>query len=382
MRSIIIGAGPAGLAAAACLKRAGLAVEIFERSDRIGPAWHRHYDRLVLHTSRGRSALPFRPMPSRVPKYPSRQDVIDYLEDYADAFGLAPRFGCAVASVHSTAEGWRVRHAEGDTQAEVVVFATGLNGHARRPDWPGLAAFPGQVLHSSDYRDAAAFAGQRVLVVGFGNSGADIATDLAEAAVDTGLSVRGPVNLLPKEILGIPATSLGLLRKLFPPAVADRLTAPVVRALIGRPDAYGMVASDKGPMRQVLEDGKIPMIDAGALAQIKAGRVAVYPGIARIEGRTVVFADGRRADFDAVVTATGYGLDLKQMLPDAAGDVLDGSGRPRVSGGPTGRCGLYFCSYHVSPNGQLRQAAMEAQAIAADVSRLATADQTAARTAG
>lgn len=373
MQAIVIGAGPAGLAAAACLKRAGLEVAILEKADRVGAVWRGHYDRLHLHTARGRSGLPFMALPASVGKYPSRQDLIAYLERYAGHFGLEPQFGCAVARADPEGRGWRVRHSQGEARADVVVFATGLNGHPRRPDWPGMDRFPGRVLHSSEYRNADGFAGQRVLVVGFGNSGADIATDLAQAGVGTGLAVRGPVNLLPKEILGVPVTSMGVFRKLFGPAAADALTAPVVRALIGRPEDYGMAASAKGPMRQVVEDGKIPMIDAGALAEIKAGRIAVYPGIKRFDGSRIVFADGRDAAFDAVVLATGYGLDLRPMLPEVAHMVLDDRGRPLISGEPTGVPGLFFCSYHVSPSGQLRQAGLEARAIAEEAARLRAA---------
>ena len=369
MRALIIGAGPAGLAVAACLGREGIDCQILDRAPEIGSAWRGHYDRLHLHTARGRSGLPYMPMPRSVGRYPSRAEVIKYLEDYAEHFALDIRLNCTVRSVTRSADGWTVTHDDGAEQADAVIFATGLNGAIHWPDWPGQADFPGTILHSSDYRNPTPFVGQSVLVVGFGNSGADIATDLAQAGVKTGLCVRGPVNLLPKEILGVPVTSLGLLGKIFAPHIADTLTAPVVRAHIGRPEDYGMQQADKGPLRQVVEDGKIPMIDVGALAEIKAGRIAVHPGIERFDRDQIQFSDGTSGRFDAVILATGYRVDLRNLLPELAETVLDNAGRPLVSGGPSGQPGLYFCSYIPSPNGQIRQAGVEAKAIARDLTR-------------
>ena len=370
-QAIVIGAGPAGLAAANCLLHRGFATKILERSDKVGPAWHGHYDRLHLHTARGRSGLPYKSLPKSVGRYPSRTDVIAYLEDYAKTFSLDIHFGHEVQTVTRYNGDWVVKHSGGTEVVEIVVFATGLNGHPKTPEWPGQEGFTGKVLHSSGYRNPKPFKDKRVLVVGFGNSGGDIALDLAQAHVEVGLCVRGPINIVPKEILGVPVTSLGLLGKIFPAYVADAMTAPVVRALIGRPERYGLRQADKGPLRQVVEDGKIPLIDIGALAEIEAGRIKLHPGIAGFDGGQVRFDDGTQAGFDAVILATGYDVDLRPLLPEAD-DVLDAQGRPKVSGGPTGLRGLYFCSYHASPNGQLRQAGAEALAIAQDAARLST----------
>ncbi|MAQ84199.1 MAG: thioredoxin reductase [Maritimibacter sp.] len=361
--AIVIGAGPSGLATAVCLQKAGFEVAVLERNDRIGSAWHDHYDSLRLHTSRKTSGLPGLPIPASAGKYPSRADMAAYLESYAQTFDLDVRLGYAVDRVDPEDGGWIVRHEHGDDFADVVVFATGLNGQPNRPDWPGLDGFPGPVMHGSEYRNPHRFLDRKVLVVGFGNSGADIATDLAGAGIATGLSVRSPVNIVPLEILGVPVTSLSLLRRALGPAAADRLSAPVIETLVGRPEDYGLRRADKGPVRQVVEDGRVPMIDVGVLAAIKAGRIAVHPGITRFDGGTVHFADDSNATYDTLIAATGYRVDLTAFLPDVP-DVLDASGRPKVSGGPSGRRGLYFCSYHASPNGQLRQSAQEAAQIA------------------
>jgi cation diffusion facilitator CzcD-associated flavoprotein CzcO len=299
--------------------------------------------------------------PATAGRYPDRQAVVDYLESYAAQKGLSPRFGSDVTRVNRQGDLWQVEHSGGQEQAEAVVFCTGLNGTPRLPDWAG--DFAGPVIHSADYRNSAPFEGQRVLVVGFGNSGGDIALDLGRAGVAVAVSVRGPVQILPKEILGLPITSFGVMSKLLGPRLADRLTAPILRMHVGRPEDYGLVSANKGPATMVSEDGRVPLIDVGTLGAIREGLVAVRPGVAAVEGREVCFADGTVAEFDAVVAATGYTVDLRPLLGDDC-HALDHKGRPKVSGGATDEPGLYFCSYRASANGQLRASGIEARAIA------------------
>ncbi|MBI1416049.1 MAG: SidA/IucD/PvdA family monooxygenase [Limimaricola sp.] len=369
MKAIVIGAGPAGLASAACLQERGISATIYEAAAQPGQSWRNHYDRLELHTVRGRSGLPGLPMPADYPRYPKRADVVRYLDDYARHFGLAPVCGTPVLRVVEEGGTWQVETAQGPDRADVIVFATGMVQLPNYPDVLGLDGFAGRVMHSADYRNAAPFAGQRVLVVGFGNSGGDIALDLMAAGCAVDMAVRGPVNLLPKELFGIPITSFGLLRKIFPYRVADALTAPILRWKLGTVESYGLMPAGKGPVAQIVEDGRIPLIDVGTLRMIRAGHIGVRPGLAAIDGARVSFADGKAADYDAIMLATGYRVDLTPILGDAP-DVLE-NGRPRVSGGPTARRGLYFCSYTASPNGQLRQIGIEAREIAADAARLA-----------
>ena len=358
MRVIVIGAGPAGLAVAACLTVAGVPVEVLERAAHVGSRWHGHYDRLRLHTVRGRSGLPMLPMPRRTGRYPDRAEVIAYFDAYANHFALSPRFDCAVNRIWRADDGWCVRHAKGQSRAAAVVLATGMADRPNLPAWTGDVA--GEVLHSSAYRTAEPYRGRRVLVVGFGNSGGDIALELADAGVDVTLSVRGPVNILPKELLGVPITSFGLMSRLLGPGLADRLTAPILRRVVGRPADYGLVAAEKGPARQVAEDGKIPLIDVGTLGAIRDGRIIVRPGVRGVDDRSVAFDDGTEGRFDVVVAATGYRTDLRGLLGDHP--ALDEDGHPRISG--AGTDGLHFISYHAAADGQLRRIGIEARAIA------------------
>lgn len=359
--AIVVGAGPTGLAVAACLMDAGISPVILEKADNVGSSWRRHYDCLRLHTVKGRSGLPGMPFSTAAGRYPDRSEVVEYLENYARAKGLAPRFGCEVTAIQSDGELWHVTHPEGEETAEAVILCTGLNGTPKLPQWAG--AFTGPVLHSSEYRNPTRFKGQRVLVVGFGNSGGDIALDLARAGEAVALSVRSPVQILPKELFGVPITSFGKLSKMLGPRVADRLTAPILRAKIGRPEDYGLTSAAKGPATMVAEDGRIPLIDVGALGAIREGRITTRPGVAAVDGRDVCFADGSVVTFDAVVAATGYEVDLRPLLGEGC-PALDHRGRPEVSGAPTSLPGLYFCSYRATSDGQLRASAIEARAIA------------------
>ncbi|SDN49559.1 Pyridine nucleotide-disulphide oxidoreductase [Lutimaribacter pacificus] len=372
---IVIGAGPAGLALGACLRAEGLEPLILERAATVGSAWRRHYDRLALHTDRDRSHLPFTPFPRDWPRYVPRAQVVDYLEGYAVEHGLVPRFGAEVTGVARQGEGWRVTLRGSELlQARHVIFATGVSETPFRASWPGLEGFPGPVLHSRDYRRPGDLPGQRVLVVGFGNSGGELAIDLVEAGRNVEIAVRSPVNLLPKELLGRPIGNWDVLQRIFPYRVADAITAPVLRLMLGDYRRYGLRKAAKGPIAQIREDGRIPLIDLGTLALMRAGRLRARPGPERIEGATVTFTDGSTGAYDAILLATGYTVDLRPMLGKMPG-VLDETGRPLRSGAELAP-GLWFCSYHTVPNGQLREIARQAPEIARGVA--ARLDQAAA----
>lgn len=365
---IIIGAGPGGLAVAACLQRAGLAgALILDESDRVAASWHRHYERLHLHTPRDHSALPHLAMPKAFPRYPARAQVIDYFEAYARHFSLTPRLGECVQSARRQGDAWEVTTPRGRYRAPVLVVAAGYNREPVIPTWPGLTEFGGRIVHSSAYVNGRPYAGKDVLVVGLGNSGGEIAIDLHEYGARPTVAVRHAVNVIPREILGTPVLALGLVQRLLSPEVADRLNAPLLKALIGDLEPYGLRKLPYGPATQIRRHGRIPLIDVGTVALLKSGAIAARPGVRSFQRGAVVFDDGSRTRFDAVVLATGYRPRVNRFL-DAPDDV-DSDGVPRSSGRAGTAPGLFFCGYHVSPNGMLRELAAESRRIAAAITR-------------
>jgi cation diffusion facilitator CzcD-associated flavoprotein CzcO len=361
--AIIVGAGPAGLACAATLGKVGVRATILEREDAVAPTWRRHYDCLHLHTERRFSALPGLPMPRDYPRFPSRQQVVDYLTDYAAKFDLRPRFNCEVRSIRRIEGRWMVESDRAALSSPIVVIAVGLASFPSLPAYPGSAEYRGRVLHSVDYHNPTPYRGMSVLVVGYGNSGAEIALDLARSGVETTISVRSPVLISPRTILGIPVATLGVFQRRVPAGIADLVNVPLIRATTGRIEPLGFRRSAKGPRKLIAEDGRPPIFDIGTLAKIREGGIRVRAGLSRLTPTGAVFVDGAERNFDALIFATGFQPSLRKILPDV-GDVFGPNGLPRVSGGETGEPGLFFCGTTVSPSGQLREIALEAKRIA------------------
>lgn len=360
--TVIIGAGAAGLAVARCLQRRGGSFLLLEKNHVVAGVWRNHYDRLHLHTSKRLSALPDRPFARKVPRYPARDQVVDYLEAYAHAFDLQPRFGEEAQNVRRVGDGWRVLTANNRYQASNVIIATGYARKPHRPTWPKVEAFAGEILHSSQYRNGAPFAGKNVLVIGCGNSGAEIALDLAEHGARPALSVRGPVHVVPRDLLGLPILAWSIFLSRLPLPLADFLSAPLIRLSVGDLSAYGLRKPPYGPLTQIAERGRIPVIDVGTVAAIKKGRITVFSGVERFGPDGVSFADGRTGRFDAVILATGYRPALADFLEDCA-RVTDEYGAPHVSGVESELPGLFFCGFYVSPAGMLHEIAVEAPRI-------------------
>ena len=366
--AIIIGAGPAGLATAAALQARELSATILEKSDAVGAVWRRHYDRLHLHTDRARSGLPGLPIPKGYGRYPSRARVVEYLEAYAAKFDLKPIFNAPVEAVRRDGRTWRVQAGKNSQTAPVVVVATGWADYPHSPTWPGMEQFGGPILHSSVYRNPAPFAGKRVLVIGYGNSGAEIALDLAEAGIDVSLSVRSPVNVVPRELFGLPILFFPAAQQWLPPRVADFLNAPAIRLAVGSLATAGLTKADKGPLQTLAEDGRPPLIDIGTLDAIRDGRIKMRGDVASFTATGVAFKQSPAEPFDAAILATGFRPDLRALLPDAKG-VLTATGAPLVSGQATAEPGLFFCGAIPSSLGQFRQIGIEAQRIAHAVAR-------------
>ena len=367
--TLVIGASAAGLAAAAQLRQRGLDFEIIEAEPVVAAAWRRHYDRLHLHTPKAFSALPGLPMPKAWPRYPSRDQVVEYLELYRRRFSLEPHFGERVQRVERTGGRWETTTGKGVWHSDNVIVATGRTRVPVRPAWPGMDEFGGDVLHSSEFRNGEPWKGKPVLVVGFGNSACEQALDLVERGAQAHLAVRSPVNVLPRDILGVlPVLPLGIVMRHLPPRVADALAAPMVKMTIGDVTKAGLRKLPYGPNAQLARDNHVPLLDIGTMEQIKQGHITVHGDIERFTADGVRFTDGSELAAAAVILATGYRAAVSDFLVGWQA-VCDDSGTPTASGAPTALDGLYFCGMYVSPAGMLREIRLEAARISALIDR-------------
>jgi cation diffusion facilitator CzcD-associated flavoprotein CzcO len=350
--TLIIGAGPAGLAMAGRLAAAGLPFRILERDHRIAPSWQDHYERLHLHTVKGCSNLPHRPFPDEAPRYIPRAELVAYYEAYARDFGIRPLFGQEVTRVAPSAEGhWRVDTRSDRFRAARVVVCTGFNRLPVEPAWPGQARFGGEIRHSRHYRNGKAYRDRRVLVVGMGNTGAEIALDLAEHGARPTLAVRGPVNIVPRDFLGRSTQESSMTFSRLPHALGDALGRVMQRLTIGDLSRCGLRPAGIAPARQLREEGRTPVMDVGTVAAIKAGRIAVRPGPEAFSPGHVRFTDGREEPFDAVVLATGFRSAVEEFVTDAE-PLFNRHGVPRAPWFEQ-RPGLYFLGFDAYSSGLL-----------------------------
>lgn len=368
--ALVIGAGPSGLAVAQSLGAQGIRATVLEARDAVGSSWRGHYDRLHLHTVKQHSALPGMPFDDTVANYPSRAEVVAYLDAYAKRFDLDVRFGQRVVRAWREGDGWSVETSAGTLRAKALVVATGYNRAPKEPSWPGQESFAGEVIHASRYRNGAAWRGRRALVVGVGNTGAEIALDLWEHGAKVTLCARSPQHVVPRDVLGIPAQVNSLLVfSRIPVAVADRVLGVLSRALVGDLSRYGLRTPRSGIVSDVVKRGHIPLIDIGTVGLIKQGAITVVPGLARFTEEGVVCEDGRAVACDVVVLATGYRAALDEFLDDAAA-LTDARGYPRWHGAEVpGRPGLYFIGYRNPLTGALHDIAREAVRVAASIAR-------------
>jgi putative flavoprotein involved in K+ transport len=366
---VVVGAGPAGLGAAAQMRRSGLRPLVIDRSDTIGSAWRTRYDSFRLHTIRWLSGLPGMPIPPALGPWVSRDDFLGYLEQYARHFAIAPQFETELHGLVRTDGGWAVSTSQGDLEARRIVLATGAYSRPRIPDWPGREGFRPPVTHSSDYRRPEPYAGSRVLVVGSGNSGTEVATDLASTGnVTVELAVRTPPNIIQRDAHGVPTQPLGIALRHVPPVVVNPLVSAMRRLTIPDLSNQGLPAP-RAPYSQFRRTGTIPVLDHGFVAAVRSGAIAVRPGVDGLDGAEVVHSDGSRSTPDAVIAATGYGTGLEPIL--GALGLVDDRGLPTVGsrGGAAQAPDLYSVGIGIYLSGLLREIGKDTQRLARAVAR-------------
>jgi cation diffusion facilitator CzcD-associated flavoprotein CzcO len=243
----IIGAGPAGIAMAVSLRDRGLRPLVIEKADAVGASWRGHYDRLKLNTGRPFSHLPKRPYPKGTPMFPHRDDVVAHLDRHAREDGIELLLGTEVHRVDRRgARGWRLQTSSGDIDAGQVVVANGNEHTPRIPDFPGADSSAIELLHSSAYRNPAPYAEKRVLVVGSGSSGMEIAHDLATGgAAKVWLAVRTPPNIMLRSLPGgLPGDLVSLPLFRIPARFADAVGRAARKSNIGDLSEFGLPIPD------------------------------------------------------------------------------------------------------------------------------------------
>jgi putative flavoprotein involved in K+ transport len=365
---LIVGGGAAGLSAAGALKKMGLASTVLEQDAAIGGTWARRYDRLHLHTIRQLSGLAHLPMPRRYPRYVARDQFVRYLQHYAKDMGLHVITGCEVRRVTPLDDGagvsWQLETSQGVWQSEVVVVATGQYRVPLLPSWPGEETFTGELIHSSEYRNGRAWRGRRALVIGVGNSGAEIATDLAEAGASVAISIRTPPFMTRRDTFGLPVQLISFVMSRLPPRAADKVARRVMRLAFGDMSRYGIMSPGYSPY----QDQRVPLIDVGFAAAVMQGRVEVRPAVSGFSPTGVKFSNGQEEAFDLVVAATGFSSGLERLLPMP--DLLDKDSYPCFpSGEPTSRPGLYFIGFTHSLRGHLFEANRGSRRLAKHIAR-------------
>ncbi|KAK3441686.1 hypothetical protein EUGRSUZ_B02006 [Eucalyptus grandis] len=345
----IVGAGPAGLAAAACLNRQGVANVVLEREDCSASLWrNRAYDRLKLHLGKQFCELPHMPFPSNSPTFIPRAQFIEYLDNYKSQFEVKLYCQRSVesASYDDQTGKWRIvarNTGSGEHEvyvAEFLVVATGENSEGMTPEVDGLESFGGEVMHSSKYRNGRGFRGKNVLVVGCGNSGMEIAYDLWNHGANTSIVARSPVEVFTKEIVFIGM----VLIKFLPRRIVDILMRLLSKLKYGDFTKYGLQRPKNGALHLKAATGRSPTIDVGAMERIKDGEIKVFPSIKSIHGKLVTFVNDTTSQFEAIIFATGYKSNVRKWL-QGGDDLFNVQGMTKVRDQWKGENGLYSVGF-------------------------------------
>lgn len=363
---VVVGGGPAGLATSAELGYRRIEHVVLERGDTVGNSWANLYDSLTLHTGKHLSALPRMSFDRRVPLFPSRRDFTDYLHRYVEVLQLPIELGRSVTTIERRNHEWLVRTDRGDIAARDVVVATGIIASPRLPDIPGRERFRGRVMHSVEYRRPAGFARRSVLVVGVGNSGSEIASELANAGARVTIAVRSGANVVPRQVAGIPIQYLSFAMRALPRPVRSAIAGLFGRITELRRGKPVLPRPAHGPL------DAIPLIGFHLVDAIKTGEVTVRGGVMALTESGARFMDGVEEPFDDVIFATGFTAALAPLASLVRRDAKGFAARTdRVTSADQPH--LYFVGHSYDATGGLynirRDAVLAAEQIAADARR-------------
>ncbi len=366
-RVIVLGAGPAGLAVALRLQRLFRVrgeVTVLERAS-AAASWRARYAELRLNTIRSTSALPGRRIPRSAGRWPARDDYVDYLQSAANSLLTPPRTGItALRLLREPEAGWIVETDEGALEAANVVVATGHDAVPHTPDWPDAASYQGEVRHVADLRGLADLKGRRVVVVGAGNSGIDIAGHLAAIGAEVTVAMRTPPTILPREYLGLPLQAMAVATRWLPLRTRDAMTSATARMTTGDLARYGVPRPRTGVYTRFATTGVTAAVDSGFVRALRESRVRVVPAAVGWAPQGVRLADGKVAQADIVILATGFRCGLEPLVAHLG--LLDERGcpRPPLPGPSATTPGLFFAGFRPAVEGTLRRHAADARRIA------------------
>jgi putative flavoprotein involved in K+ transport len=374
VRVAVVGAGVAGLAVTRCLVERGVDVLAFDENADIAHTWRMRYDNLRLNSVRWFSEMPGQPMPKRYGRWVGRDNLVEYVTEYAKPVRHVVRTGCRVSRIEPGGGGsrWLLTTGSGQVRADHVVLTTGLYHEPKLPDWPGRAAFTGDLLHASAYRRPDPFEGARVIVIGAGVSGVDIASDLLRRSSGTlTVAVRTSPSFLPRELYGVPLQGLSVTNKHLPIRMQDIGGAVIQRLASGDLGKTPLGRPTEGMFTRLLRTGVSPSVDDGAfLAGVRAGRIRIIPAVTDLTEHGVVTADGATVDADAVIAATGYRTGLDAVLAEPG--FLDERGIPAQYGPENRRlaeAGLHVIGFTSPLTGHLREIGLLAKKVAKNIAQ-------------
>jgi putative flavoprotein involved in K+ transport len=364
---IVVGAGPAGLAVARVLgHRHGISALVVEKAIAPAMSWRNRYDNFRLNTSGFMSHLPGQRIPLRSGRWPTKDDMVSYFDSYVRRQNITLALGCEVNRIDRVDGCWRADTSLGDMQAPAVVLATGRYRTPAIPPWPGLDRFTGDLVHSVDFRNAWPFRGRDVLVVGSGNSAADIAVQLAaDGARKVWLAVRTPPHLVRRAIGPIPSDVFLELFARVPARMVDPVIARLNRVLLGDLSPYGFGRPPLGLKATVETRGRIPTLADELVSVVRAGRIDVVAAVSALETNRVILADGTAIAPEVIITATGFDPDLDGLVGHL--DVLDDHGHPRGGFSSDLGNGMFAIGHGIPPNGPLRAIRLAATPLAARI---------------
>ncbi|TAM67873.1 NAD(P)/FAD-dependent oxidoreductase [Mycobacterium sp.] len=362
---VVVGAGAAGVAAASSLRNRGVKAVVLESTEKVASAWRNRYDHLRLNTGKQFSHLPKCRYPRGTTTFPSRDQVVEHIE--RSAYGLDIQFKTVVERIDRGPGGWCLHTSAGDVRARQVIVATGYDHTPHMPEWPGMQGFTGELLHSSAYRNPTRCAGKRVLVVGSGSSGMEIAYDVATGgAASVWMAVRTPPNImlcsgpggLPGDVIATPLYHL-------PQRVADGLARLARLRAIGDLTEFGLPIPHDGPFSRAARLGVAPaLVDIAVIDAVKDGDIEVVKPPQSFDAGAVSLLGGRRLHPDVVVCATGYRRGLESLVGHL--EVLDERGVPRCPRGESVAEGLRFLGFLPRPS-QLGYSCKRARRIANEI---------------